>query len=157
MKQLITKFYSAFALHDAATMADCYHPHADFTDEVFVHLKGKEPGMMWKMLVERSKDQLMIQFSNVQVLGDKGSADWVASYVFSATGRNVINHIHAEFEFKDGLIYRHKDSFDLHKWAAQAMGWKGQLLGGFGFFKRQIQKQARQSLNKYIQKQDLLA
>jgi SnoaL-like domain len=152
MQQLIEKFYTAFSTLDGETMASCYHPEAVFNDEAFVNLKGKEPGLMWKMLIERSKGNLNIHFSNVQASAEKGSADWVAEYVFSATGRKVINHIHAEFEFKDGLIYRHTDSFNLHKWAGQAMGLKGKLLGGFGFFRKKVQQTARLGLDKYIQK-----
>ncbi|MBX9783757.1 MAG: nuclear transport factor 2 family protein [Chitinophagaceae bacterium] len=144
MQQLIHKFYTAFAAKDAQTMAECYHPDAVFTDEAFVNLRGKEAGFMWKMLIERSRGHLTISFSNVQATGEQGSAQWVAGYIFSASGRNVINHIHAEFEFKDGLIYRHTDRFNLHKWAAQALGFSGWLLGGFGFFRKKIQQTARQ-------------
>ena len=153
MQPLITAFYTAFANHDAAAMAACYHPEAVFNDEAFVNLRGKEPGLMWKMLIERSKGKLKISFSNVYASAEKGSADWVAEYEFSATGRKVINQIHAEFEFKDGLLYRHTDTFNLHRWAAQAMGFKGRLLGGFGFFRRKVQQNARLALDKYIQKQ----
>jgi hypothetical protein len=152
MQQLIITFYTAFAKADWQTMAACYHPHVEFSDEAFVGLKGKEAGAMWRMLIERSKGELIINFSNVQVAGQKGSADWVAEYVFSATGRKVINHIHAEFEFKDGLIIKHTDRFNLHKWAGQAMGFKGKLLGGFGFFRKKVQQTARQSLTKFMQR-----
>lgn len=152
MQQLIHTFYTAFAKADWQTMADCYHPDAEFTDEAFVGLRGKEAGAMWRMLIERSKGQLGISFSNVQASSAKGSADWVAEYVFSATGRKVINHIHAEFEFKDGKIFRHTDSFNLHKWAGQAMGFKGKLLGGFGFFRKKVQQTARQSLTKFMER-----
>jgi hypothetical protein len=134
-------------------MASCYHPQAVFNDEAFVNLRAKEPGQMWKMLMERSKGRLKVNFSNVQASAERGNADWVAEYEFSATGRKVINHIHAEFEFKDGLIYRHTDRFNLHRWATQAMGWKGRLLGGFGFFKRKVQQNARRALNQFIEKQ----
>lgn len=153
MEQLITKFYTAFAGMDAETMASCYHPEALFNDEVFVNLRGKEPAQMWKMLIERSKGDLKIKYCNVQASTERGSADWVAEYEFSATGRRVINHIHAEFEFKDGLIYRHTDRFDLHKWAGQAMGLKGWLLGGFAFFRKKVQENAGLALNRFIQKQ----
>lgn len=153
MQQLITEFYTSFAIHNAAAMAACYHPDIVFTDEVFTDLKGKEAGLMWKMLIERSRGNLKISYSNVQASDEKGSADWVAAYEFSATRRKVINQIHAEFEFKDGLIYRHTDSFNLHYWASQAMGLKGRLLGGFGFFRRKVQENARLALDKYIQKQ----
>lgn len=153
MQQLITKFYTAFANHDAAAMGACYHPDIVFNDEVFTNLKGKEAGLMWKMLIERSRGNLKVTFNNVQASDAKGSANWIAEYEFSATGRKVINQIKAEFEFKDGLIYRHTDRFNLHKWAGQAMGLKGRLLGGFGFFRRKVQENAKLALDKYIQKQ----
>ncbi len=152
MQQLIHTFYTAFAKADWQTMANCYHFGVEFNDEAFVGLKGKEAAAMWRMLIERSKGQLIINFSNVQASAERGSADWVAEYVFSATGRKVINHIHAAFEFKDGKIYRHTDSFNLHKWAGQAMGFKGKLLGGFGFFRKKVQQTARVSLQKFMER-----
>ena len=152
MEQLINTFYTAFAKVDWQTMADCYHADVQFSDEAFVGLKGKEVGAMWRMLIERSNSNLIIHFSNVQASAEKGTADWVAEYVFSATGRKVINHIHAEFEFKDGKIWKHTDSFNLHKWASQAMGLKGQLLGGFGFFRKKVQQTARISLLKFMER-----
>jgi ketosteroid isomerase-like protein len=154
MKELINTFYTAFAKADWQTMATCYHPDVVFSDEVFVDLKGKEVMAMWRMLLERSKGELEISFSNVQA-GDSpetGSADWVAVYIFSATGRRVINRIHAEFEFKEGKIYRHIDQFNLHRWAGQALGWKGKLLGGLPFFRKKLQKTARTGLDRYISK-----
>lgn len=146
----IETFYAAFSKGDWQTMADCYHPEAEFTDEVFVGLKGKEVPAMWRMLIERSGGNMEITHSHVQQTGELGSADWVAVYVFSATGRRVINRIHAEFVFKDGKIFRHTDSFDLHKWAGQAMGFKGKLLGCTSFFRKKVQKTAREGLNRYV-------
>lgn len=147
---IIETFYTEFANGDAQTMAACYHPEAEFTDEVFVGLKGKEVPAMWQMLIERSGGEMEITFGHVQINEQTGSADWVAVYTFSATGRRVINRIHAEFEFKDGKIYRHRDSFNLHKWAGQAMGFKGKLLGGTSFFRKKVQKTAREGLNRYL-------
>lgn len=164
MNELIHRFYTAFASGDWQTMEKCYHSDATFSDEVFVGLKGKEVPAMWKMLIERSKGELEITYSHVQTTfgeppknqaGDPpqtGSADWVAVYIFSTTGRRVINRIHAEFEFKEGKIFRHTDRFNLHKWAGQAMGWKGKLLGGTSFFRKKLQKTARESLDRYISK-----
>jgi ketosteroid isomerase-like protein len=147
---IIETFYTAFAKGDWQTMAGCYHPDAEFTDEVFVGLKGKEVPDMWRMLIERGGGNMEITYSHVQEKEEEGSADWVAVYLFSATGRRVINRIQARFLFKDGKIYRHTDQFDLHKWAAQAMGFKGKLLGGTGFFRRKLQKTARQGLDRYL-------
>jgi ketosteroid isomerase-like protein len=147
---VIETFYTAFAKGDWQTMETCYHPEATFTDEVFVGLKGKEVMGMWRMLLERSKGELDITYSHAQVDGGKGSADWVAVYIFSATGRRVINRIRAEFELKDGKIYRHTDYFSLHRWASQAMGFKGKLLGGTSFFRKKVQKTAREGLDRYL-------
>ena len=58
-----------------------------------------------------------------------GRAHWVATYTYSATGRPVENRIDATFEFRDGRIVRHRDRFDLYRWARQALGPKGLLLG----------------------------
>jgi hypothetical protein len=52
---------------------------------------------------------------------------------------------------KDGRIVEHSDAFKLSKWAAQALGLKGVLLGWTGFMKKKIQQNARKSLIKYIE------
>lgn len=152
MKELIITFYSAFAKADWQTMVNCYHEDVEFNDPAFENLKGKEVTAMWRMLIERSKGNISISFTNVVADEKTGRADWVARYQFSGTGRNVINRIHAEFEFKDGKIIKHTDQFSMHKWASQAMGFKGQLLGGLPFFRRKVQKTARKALDQFINK-----
>jgi hypothetical protein len=107
---------------------------------------------MWHMLIERAKGNIKVNFSNVEADEKTGRVNWVAEYPFSATGRHVINRIHAEFEFRDGKIIRHTDHFNLHKWAGQAMGLKGQLLGWLPFFRKKVQKTAREGLNRFLLK-----
>lgn len=152
MKELITAFYTAFAKADWQTMTNCYHEDVEFNDPAFGSLKGKEVAAMWRMLIERSKGNISISFTNVVADEKTGSAEWVAKYQFSGTGRNVINRIHAEFEFKNGKISKHTDKFNMHKWASQAMGFKGQLLGGLPFFRKKVQKNARKALDHYMNK-----
>ena len=149
---LLNKFYTAFAAHDGRTMAACYHPDATFHDPAFGSLDAKEVCAMWQMLLARSGGKLAISFNTVWADSQNGSANWTAKYVFSKTGRNVVNHIQAEFEFRDGLIYRHRDHFDFYKWARQALGWKGILLGWSDFLKNKVRQQARQSLAAYLHK-----
>ncbi len=150
MNGIINRFYTAFANADWQTMAECYHEDAVFSDPVFPLIKGKEIAAMWQMLIERSKGNIDVAFSNVLEDELTGRADWVAEYFFSASERRVINRIHAEFEFCDGKIIRHTDSFNLHKWASQALGIKGKLFGGFVFFRKKLQKTARQGLDGFI-------
>ena len=115
MKELIERFYTAFAAGDVETMASCYHQDARFSDPVFPDLDGRDEVMkMWRTLVGRSDD------INI-VLGDHaaddrgGTAHWTATYTFTTTGRPVVNEIDAAMVFRDGLIVDHKDSFDFWK------------------------------------------
>ena len=150
--QLIEKFYTAFANHDAKTMAGCYHNEVLFEDPVFGKLNFEKATLMWEMLIERSKGNLKIEFCNLKTDANSGSITWVATYLFSKTNRKVINTIHATFEFKDGLIIKHTDTFDLWKWSKQAFGFKGLLFGWTTFMQQKIQQQAQMSLKQYTKK-----
>ncbi|SCX92702.1 nuclear transport factor 2 family protein [Flavobacterium caeni] len=130
-------------------MASCYHPDIVFHDPAFGTLKGKDVADMWRMLIARSKGHLEVSFADVKADDVRGSAQWTATYEFSKTKRKVVNVIHAEFEFKDGLIVRHTDSFNVWKWSAQALRLPGLLLGWTGFLQQKIRKQALQSLRAY--------
>ncbi len=151
-QQLIETFYAAFASQNAESMKNCYHENVIFQDPAFGVLRGSDVGDMWTMLIERSKGNLEIEFFDIVANKDSGSARWVAKYLFSRTNRNVVNEIQAQFEFKDGLIIRHTDHFDIWKWSKQALGLPGILLGWTGFMQKKIQQQAIQSLRKYQEK-----
>ena len=56
------------------------------------------------------------------------------------------NIIQAEFGFRDGLIVRHVDRFDFQRWARQALGVSGLVLGGTRFMRRKVQTTAARSL-----------
>lgn len=129
-------------------MQSCYHDEVNFEDPAFGKLHGEEAKKMWRMLCEQGKD-LKIEFSEIEENETSGKAHWEAWYTFSLTGKKIHNKIDATFIIKDGLIIKHTDHFNLHKWASQAFGWKGWLLGGTTFFKKKFQDQARKSLKKY--------
>ncbi|MNG25521.1 hypothetical protein D3C84_1103890 [compost metagenome] len=61
----------------------------------------------------------------------------------------VENRIHARFLFSDGKIIEHHDSFDLWRWARQALGVKGLLLGWAPPVQEAIRKQAARGLAAY--------
>ena len=145
---LIERFYRAFQAKDGAAMAACYHADVQFSDPVFTDLRGAHAGAMWKMLTERGKD-LKLEFRDVRADDRKGAAHWEAWYTFTGTGRKVHNIIDAEFEFRDGTIVRHTDRFDLHRWAGQALGLPGKLLGGTGYLQNKVRGQAAKSLAQY--------
>ncbi|WP_439151156.1 nuclear transport factor 2 family protein [Winogradskyella sp.] len=62
----------------------------------------------------KNKD-FKVVYSNIKTNGNNASAHWEAFFTFSKTGRKVHNKIDASFEFKDGLIIKHTDGFNLHK------------------------------------------
>jgi ketosteroid isomerase-like protein len=147
-EQLIRNFYGAFQKRDADGMAACYHPQVQFSDPVFADLKGERAAAMWKLLCERGKD-LKVEFRDLRADDRTGSAHWEAWYTFSTTGKKVHNVIEADFEFRDGKILRHTDRFDLHRWASQALGLTGRLLGGTALLQNKIRAMAARGLDDY--------
>ena len=99
--ELIHTFYQAFQRLDAEAMAACYSADVRFSDPVFVGLQGREAGDMWRMLCTRAAD-FSLTYGEVEADDRRGSAQWVARYTFSQTGRTVVNVIRAEFVFGDG-------------------------------------------------------
>ncbi len=146
-RELIHRFYTAFAARDAETMATCYVDDARFRDPVFT-LEGEAVRDMWRMLITRGKD-LRVEFSNVQGDALTGGAHWDAYYTFSGTGRKVINRIDAHFRFRDGLIAEHVDTFSFWSWASQALGAKGLLLGWLPAVQGKVRQQAAINLDKF--------
>jgi len=151
-QQVIERFYNAFQQLDYATMQDCYSDDIIFSDPVFGLLKGEEAKAMWEMLCKNARD-FKLTYSNIELLDEEyATCKWTASYIFSKTGNKVENKIKAYMRFRDGKIIEHSDAFRLSTWLGQAMGWKGVLFGWTGFMKRAVQKNARKSLNAFMNK-----
>lgn len=146
---LIERFYAAFQRRDAAAMAECYHAEIRFSDEVFPDLRGPQAGAMWAMLCARGKD-LRVEPSAITADASRGSARWDAWYTFSGSGRKVHNIIQAEFAFRDGLIVRHIDRFDFWRWARQALGPAGVLLGWTPFLRGKVRATAARALDAWM-------
>ena len=147
-EQLLRDFYRAFAARDAEGMARCYHPEVFFSDPVFPALRGAEAGDMWRMLLERAAD-LEVVLDEAGADDDGGRARWTARYTFSKTGRRVENRIRGMFAFRDGLIARHYDHFSFWRWASQAFGPAGTLLGWFAGFKWRVRREAAARLEGF--------
>lgn len=147
---LIHSFYQAFQRKDYEAMKQCYHPEAVFNDEVFRNLNAYEAGMMWEMLIKNGRD-LELEYSGVEAGGTSGRAVWTARYSFSKAKRKVVNTIHASFEFRDGKIIRHTDRFGFYRWARQAFGLPGLLLGWTGWFKGQVRARVKERLREYME------
>jgi ketosteroid isomerase-like protein len=147
-ESLIERFYASFAERDGAAMASCYSPDVQFSDPVFSDLHGAEAKAMWRMLTERATD-LRLELLEREANGNRGSAHWRAHYTFSRTGRPVVNDVRASFRFAGGQIVEHRDEFDFHRWARQALGPVGLLLGWTPLLQAAVRRRARAGLEEF--------
>ncbi|HEV2999409.1 MAG TPA: nuclear transport factor 2 family protein [Solirubrobacteraceae bacterium] len=148
----IERFYRAFDARDAETMNALYAPGATFSDPAFGTLDGDEVRAMWTMLTRQATD-LSVIASDVRADGDSGSAHWRAAYTFTATGRPVVNEIDATFRFDaQGRIVEHRDRFSLWRWARQALGPAGLLLGSNPVGQALLRRRARARLAAFMRR-----
>lgn len=148
-EKLIETFYTSFQKLDAEAMSRCYHPDIRFSDPVFPALSKREVGEMWRMLCSQAKN-FELAFSDIEANDQTGKAHWEAQYDFSATGRRVHNKIDAEFEFQDGKIIKHTDTFPFWKWSRMALGPAGLLLGWTPLVRKKVQRQAGDRLSRFM-------
>lgn len=154
-QQIVERFYTAFQQLDYKTMNDCYSEDIVFNDPVFGILKGDEARAMWEMLCKNANN-FSLTFSDIELLDDEyATCKWTATYTFSKTGRKVVNRIKAYMKFYKGKIVEHSDAFRLSTWIGQALGWKGVWFGWTGFMKKAVQKNARKSLENFMQKKNI--
>lgn len=146
---IVREFYSAFQSKDSQMMANLYHDEASFYDPAFGKLNATEVRAMWTMLCSSSKD-LVIEFEILSSNEGEVKTKWQAYYSFGKKKRKVHNVIVSTIEVKGAKIYRHIDEFNLHKWAKQAMGVSGYLLGGTSFFKKSLNKKTKSRLLRFM-------
>jgi hypothetical protein len=112
---------------------------------------------MWHMLCAAAKgngrENWRLEFRELRANDDYGRAIWEAHYQFSATKRQVHNIIGSDFTFTpEGLIATQRDHFDFWRWSRQALGLGGVMLGWAPFFQKQMRKQTRAALDRYLAK-----
>jgi len=148
-EELIERFYTAFDAGDGRAMAACYAPDVHFSDPVFPDLRGERAGDMWRMLTEAPGSDLRVELLEHDADDERGSAHWRAHYTFSETGRPVVNDVNASFRFAGGLIAEHRDRFSFHRWARQALGPVGLLLGWTPVLRSAVRRRAAARLRDY--------
>ena len=104
---LIERFYNAFSRRDPDGMLACYHRGVMFSDPVFPSLDALGAASMWRMLCARGKD-LVVGVSDIRADASTGSARWVATCTFSATGRKVANRIASYIVAVDRVAAMHR-------------------------------------------------
>jgi ketosteroid isomerase-like protein len=145
----IRRLYDALNRHDGETMAACYAADARFSDPVFPDLRGDQAGDMWRMLTDRATD-LAVELPEAKADAQAGSARWIASYTFGATGRHVVNRVRSDFRFDAaGLIAEQHDDFHFWKWSRQALGTSGLVLGWMPLLRSKVQANAAAELARF--------
>lgn len=147
---VIERFYGAFSDADGAAMTACYARDVHFSDPVFPDLRGPRAGAMWRMLTHTPGD-LRVQLLEHEAGETRGTAHWRAHYTFTQTGRPVVNDIQARFAFKDGLIVDHHDEFSFPRWARQALGPVGLLLGWTPIVQGKVRRTAAERLDAFVE------
>jgi len=145
----VEALYAALDRGDGEAMAGLYAPQATFTDPVFVGLSDGEPGDMWRMLTARAQD-MSVELVGRDAEDDRGTAHWVARYTFGQTGRPVVNDVRSVFRFDGtGRIVDQQDDFDFWRWARQALGRSGLLLGWTPVLQHRVRDRARAGLEAF--------
>jgi hypothetical protein len=145
-----SRFYEAFMVRDWYTMGILYANHAVFSDPVFPRLSAQGARLMWQMLLTEAEDLAV----DVELLEDapyRARARWVARYTFTPTKRQVTNNVHTEMRLVAGKIVQQVDSFSFWRWAGQALGPKGWMLGWSPMVRTKVQAKAAESLNEFAQ------
>jgi hypothetical protein len=149
-EKLVQRFFHAFAEGDYRGMQQCLHPDVEFADIGF-DLSGKQVSAMWHMICEKGTQ---IMFRNVQADDTQGTARWECHYDFNkdedSKPHSVHNVIEARFRFENGLIREHRDSCDFERWARQALGLVGAVLGEFEFLHNKVRESAKAKIEKFI-------
>ena len=104
-----------------------------------------------------SAQGLEITVSGIRADEHTGAAHWEARYTFSQTGRKIHNKIDAAFQFANGKIIAHRDTFDLWRWARMALGVKGILFGWLPSLQAKIRSEANKRLELFMNKTESAA
>jgi hypothetical protein len=142
-EQVVQRFYEAFKVADADSMASCYRADATFQDLAF-QLTGKEKiADMWRFVCHREPG---IWFGCIRTEGKEVRAHWVADYMFQ--GKNHVNYgIDSRFILRDGLIERHIDEASRWIWAKQALGFPTDV--AVTLFPFLLRNKAKKELEKF--------
>ena len=144
-REVVERLYRCFATRDGDGMAACYADVAHFSDPVFPYFDGPGVRAMWRMLLGRSRG-LDSTVDGLDVTGDRAVARWTARYTFAATGRPVVNRVTSTITVAGERITHQRDDFDFHRWARQALGVTGLLLGWTPLVRNKVRRMAAANL-----------
>ncbi|MFL9829379.1 nuclear transport factor 2 family protein [Flavobacterium sp. ARAG 55.4] len=148
-EKTIHQLYTSIAQGNLSAIDRCYSAAVKFHDPVFGKLTANKVPKMWKMLIQKSYEKPDIEYKIIKINEHTAEVKWKAVYIFGKKKRKIINNIHSVFHFKDGLIIKQNDDFNIWKWTRQAFGLSGFLFGWTGYMQRKIQMKAQSSLSTF--------
>jgi hypothetical protein len=145
---VVTRFYEAFKARDPATMGACYADTATFSDPIFPDLDAAGVRAMWSMLLSRGSE-LALTYEILEETPTSARIKWIAHYTMSSTGHQVENHVETAMGIANDRIVTQVDDFVFWRWAKQALGWRGRLLGWAPTLRGKVQAQAAKGLTAF--------
>jgi len=144
------RFYEAFMVRDFYTMGLLYANHAAFSDPIFPRLSAKGVRLMWQMLLTEAED-LAIDVKVLEDSPERARVQWVAHYAFPPTKRVVVNRVQTDMRIAAGKIVQQVDQFSFWRWAGQALGPRGWMLGWTPMVQNKVRAKAAESLSEFAQ------
>jgi len=144
-KNVITGLYNAYKERNPELMASFYTEDASFKDEIFGEVTGQEIPKVWEV-VHSTTSNFYLYFHIVNVNKNLATVNSQLSYTFKHTGRKIDISITSIFRFENGKIRHQVDEYSLWKWASQAFGVSGFLLGWNPKFKNKIRQSAQNTI-----------
>lgn len=163
--QTLHRFFTALAVRDTQGMLNCYAHGVQFEDPVFKLSGEREIMGMWALLFghegssgehkgkgQRDESNVWtVVFDTVKTRHNHGSVRWEATFRYAPTGRVVHNGVYSQFHFdEDGLILSQRDNFDFWRWARQAYGLVGMMMGWTPLMWDHAREQAEVSLQEVL-------
>lgn len=130
-------------------MRELYSEYATYSDPIF-NLKGKEVPSLWYMMCTLDND-LSVTYKILEESGELVHTEWTISYILEVTGKRVKLNEKGFFRIIDGKIVEHRDEYDLWSWSSQGLGFIGKYLGWSGWFQNRVRKQAKRTVDVFIQ------
>ena len=104
---------------------------------------------MWRMLTGGVRGPA-VELLEHEADGDSGSAAGSRTTRSRRPAVTWTTTSAPRFRFRDGLIAEHRDEFGFHRWARQALGPPGLLLGWTPIVQGSVRKRARARLDEFM-------
>jgi hypothetical protein len=122
---------------------------------IFPKLEGVQIKSVWSMIMAGARD-FSVHYEILSFDETHVRVSWTALNRFSATNRPVKNQVMTELMLSsptpggnEGKILSQSDVFDFYRWARQALGMPGTLLGWMPWFQKQIQTKSSEKLASF--------